>query len=315
MALLWKFLLAAALPVDCDLESLPYPLYASPKIDGLRGGVQRGVVVGRKGLAPRNPAVQEFARHPNMEGLDFEVTVGPSWASDVFGRTQGCCNSAKPEAVEEFRKHGRVHLIDYVPRTEAFDFKTRMARMRLAHGGAKWRDKMGVHVIKQTLIKNAAQLKEYETERLARGYEGVMLRKSTAGPYPQKPGKDNRSTLKEFELVKLKRMERSLARILAVFPLEHNVNTEKTAAGKRSSAKAGMVIDAAQFGSAALKDVKTGAEFNVTLQNAVARQWGGWCNKELWAGKTVSYTHQLVGAKDIVPRFPQCKFLELGLGG
>jgi hypothetical protein len=313
MALSWKFLLAAALPVDYDLESLPYPLYCSPKIDGLRGGVQRGAVVGRKGLAPRNPAVQEFARHPNMEGLDFEVTVGPSWAADVFGRTQGCCNSAKPEAVDEFRKYGQIHLIDYVPRTEDFDFKTRVARMWLAHGAQKWR-KMGVYVIKQTLIKNAAQLKEYETERLARGYEGIMLRKSTAGPYPQKPGKDNRSTLKEFELVKLKRMERSLARVLDVFPLEHNVNTEKTAAGKRSSAKSGMVADAAQFGSAALKDTKTGAEFSVSLQSAVARQWGGWHHKDLWAGKTVSYTHQLVGAKDIVPRFPQCKFLELGLG-
>jgi DNA ligase 1 len=314
MALLWKFLLAAALPVDYDLESLPYPLYASPKIDGLRGGVQRGVVVGRKGLAPRNPAVQELFGGKYHEGLDFEVTVGPSWASDVFGRTQGCCNSAKPEAVEEFRKYGQIHLIDYMPLIEGIDFKTRIARMRLVHGDAKWR-KIGVHIIKQTLIKNAAQLKEYETEYLARGYEGVMLRKSTAGPYPQKPGKDNRSTLKEFELVKLKRMERSLACILAVFPLEHNVNTEKTAAGKRSSAKAGMVADAEQFGSVTLKDTKTGAEFSVSLQSATARQWGGWRSKELWAGKTVSYTHQLVGAKDIVPRFPQCKFLELGLGG
>jgi hypothetical protein len=174
---------------------------------------------------------------------------------------------------------------------------------------------MGVYVIKQTLIKNAAQLKEYEAAQLARGYEGVMLRKSTAGPYPQKPGKDNRSTLKEFELVKLKRMERSLARILTVFPLEHNLNSAKTAAGKRSASKAGMVADAEQFGSVTLKDTKTGAEFSVSLQSAAARQWGGWRVEAKWKGKTVSYTHQLVGAKDIVPRFPQCKFLELGLGG
>jgi DNA ligase 1 len=308
MALLWKFLLAAALPVDCDLTQLPYPLWASPKIDGVRGGVQNGLVVGRKGLAPRNLAVQELVTHADMEGLDFEITVGPPWAPDVFARTNGCCNSAKLEAQEEFSKHGQFHIIDRADAHSTFAQRHKA----LAKAIKRWPKR--VWLITQTLISDAVSLRAYKATQLDLGYEGVMLKSGTTGGYPQKPGKDNRSTLKEFYLVKLKDMERSAARVLAVHPLEHNLNSAKTATGKRSAAKAGMVVDTERFGSVTLKDTKTGAEFSVSLQSTEARTWDGWSRKELWVGKTVSYTHQLVGAKDVVPRFPQCKFAELGLG-
>jgi hypothetical protein len=305
MALLWKFLLAAALPVDYDLTQLPYPIFCSPKIDGVRGGIQNGVVVGRKGLAPRNPAVQELVTHEDMEGLDFEITVGPPWAADVFARTNGCCNSAKPEAVEEFRKHGRFHIIDGADAHSTFAKRRAKLRRAVKSYGPR------VHVIEQELIKTAIELRAYESVALELGYEGVMLKRGDSGDYPQKPGKDNRSTLKEFYLVKWKRFEYADAVIVAAHTLEHNANTTKTAAGKRSNAKAGMVKDARGWvGSVTLQDVKSKQVFEMTVQRHELQGWAGWQNEKLWKGKRVRYKYQAYGMKDKA-RIGSCEFKEL----
>jgi hypothetical protein len=68
--LLWKPTLAATLPVDADLAALPYPLYGSPKIDGVRAMVQGGAVVSRNGRPIMNRAAQKKFGGPYFEGLD-----------------------------------------------------------------------------------------------------------------------------------------------------------------------------------------------------------------------------------------------------
>ncbi len=309
-ALLWKPTLAATLPPDADLDALPYPLYASPKIDGFRCMGQRGTAVTRKGLTYRNTAVRALFEQSDgeYEGLDGELCVGPPWAADVFNRTQNCVNTGGPAAADEFRRYGALWVIDIVDRGEDIResdyFSDRHEWLR--NKSSMWSKHF--KLISQVLIRNAKQLANYEARCLAKGYEGVMLRRGDAGPYLRKPGKENRSTLREFYLVKLKRFEYDEAVITGWRHLEHNLNEEKTAAGRRSTRKDGRVIDAAQVGSATLRNKKFGA-FNVTVPTNELRGKGdAWWDAAV--GTRIRFKYQLAGTKD-KPRILTATFGEL----
>ena len=140
-------------------------------------------------------------------------------------------------------------------------------------------------------------------------FRSVMLRRADQGIYPQKPGKENRSTLNEFYLVRMKRFEQAEATIVAVHPLKHNANEERTATGARSSKKAGIVVDATKIGSATLKDCKTGKLFDTNIGAARLRKWKGWPSA---IGKKVRYKYQLCGTVD-KPRINSCTFAELAV--
>lgn len=304
MTLLWKPLLAATLKPDADLDTLPYPLYASPKIDGIRAMVQGGVVVSRKGVPFPNAGVQRAFGGKVYEGLDMELVYGEPWAPDVFNKTQSVVLSGAREKAAIGEREVTGWAIDRYGAHDSQSFKFRYDTL-----GDCFEDARGSKIrrIPQTLVRSSKDLLRFEERALARGYEGVMLRRADSGAYPQKPGKDNRSTLREFELVKLKRMDHGFGAIVAVHPLEHNLNEEKTAAGKRSSKKGGIVVDPERVGSVTLRDGKY--EFNVNVQTNELRDKGpGWWQARI--GSRVRYTHQSVGRKES-PRFPQCKFEEL----
>jgi DNA ligase-1 len=299
MTLLWKPLLAATLPADCDLERLSYPLLASPKIDGVRAMVQDKTVVTRNGSPVPNKGVQERYGRREYEGLDGELTVGPANSPDVFSRTVKVVSSAAPEkCVVEVS----FNVIDIM-------MDNRLSLMDRCKTLTKVVKDYDVLLIGQTIIRSAAELRKYEDKTLARGYEGVMLRKSWQGPYPQKPGKDNRSTLNEFYLVKLKRFDYGEAVILASHPLEHNLNEERTAGGRRSTKKGGVVIDINQVGSVTVKDCSSGVEFALTVSTGELRGKGmDWWRRRY--GARIRYKHFPIGVVS-APRFPTATFEEL----
>jgi len=307
MTLLWKPLLAVSLPMqgdDFDYSLIHSTVYGSPKLDGVRAMVQNGRVVSRNGREFPNKAVQEKFGGDFFEGLDGELILGKPYGQDAFNRTSGVTNSGQPEAYQSALKLLQFNVFDVY---SSSDFARRNAA-----NGELFKNSSGIRLVEQTLICNVEQLKAYEAKQLAMGYEGVMLRRADQGAYPQKPGKENRSTLKAFDLVRLKRFEYDFARILEVHPLEHNLNTEKTATGKRSTKKSGVTVDASLIGSATLQDVKTGVKFNTTIGSNALRGWVGWKNPALWQGKQVRYKWQVCGTKD-KPRINSCGFTELGV--
>lgn len=301
MALLWKPLLAATLPVDADLDALPYPLLGSVKIDGYRGMVQGARVVSRKGLAYRNAAVQRLLGLRKLEGLDGELVVGPPNAPDTFNRAQNCINTGSPAAAEEFEQCG--HFWTFGLHTgRPMTTKAMFNRMWCLYDNHRY-----VKVLPQMTLNNAKDLMELERTALEQGYEGLMLRPEFGVAYPQKPGKENRSTLKEFYLVKLKRFEYAEAIITAHHPLEHNTNVDTTATGRRSGKRSGMLADTSRVGSVTLTDGKR--TFNMTVSTNELRNKGrDWWDKQI--GRKVRYKYQLVGSKD-KPRIATCEFKEL----
>jgi hypothetical protein len=124
--------------------------------------------------------------------------------------------------------------------------------------------------------------------------------------------KQNRSTLREFYLARLKPFEFGEAVIIAVHPLRHNGNEERTGRGARSTKKAGIMVDASKVGSATLLDVKTGVEFDTTVGSEALRLWPGWKDERRWKGTHVRYRYQVCGTVD-KPRINTCSFDELGV--
>jgi DNA ligase 1 len=303
--LLWKPLLACSLPVDFitgdfQWDAVPYPVYASYKYDGYRAMVQRGVLVSRNGLAVKNEQLQKRYGHHFYEGLDGELVDGSPTAANAFHRTSSVVKKASADASTT-----RFYLIDR--RDASTDpFSTRLSSFLEAMDPDPWH----FRVIKHHLIRTPAQLKSFMERAEAAGWEGIMLRRANQGAYPQKQGKENRSTLREFNLVRVKRFEFGEATIQAIHPLRHNTNTEKTNAGKRSTRKAGIITDARLIGSATLRNVLTGVEFDTNVNGDALRAWPGWQTKKNWFGKVVRYKWQVCGTKD-KPRINTCTFEEL----
>ena len=296
--LFWKPTLAATLPADYGLTTLPYPLLASPKLDGVRAMVQRGILVSRNGRPISNLQAQKKFGRREYEGLDGELTVGPPYGQDVFNRTVRVTQKRDADSYNL-----RYNVFDWVG-AHGLNQVYRTRRAGLSEFYSK-RD--GVCLVKQTLIHDAAQLQAYLTAQLVKGYEGCMLRRADAGPYMQK-----RSTLKEFNLVKFKPWEFGEASIEGAYLLRHNDNVEKTSTGRRITAKAGIRLDKTQYGSALLRDVKTKVEFTVNIPTDNLRRWDGWAEPKRWLGKRVRYKFQLCGTlKGGAPRFPTATFQEL----
>jgi DNA ligase-1 len=70
-----------------DLSRLPFPMLASPKIDGVRALVVDGVLVSRTLKPIPNKHVQALFGRAEYEGLDGELTVGPSNDHNVMQAT------------------------------------------------------------------------------------------------------------------------------------------------------------------------------------------------------------------------------------
>jgi DNA ligase-1 len=302
--LLWKPLLAVSFPFDpvtgdFRWDFVRFPVWASPKLDGYRAMVQRGALVSRNGVLVANRELQRRYGRKGLEGLDAELCAGCPATPGVFNLTSRVVRRADADASTT-----TLYMIDRHGMPGG-DFGSRHTALKTA-----LRDEPYIMVIKQVLVKTLAALQAFERECLRQGYEGVMLRRGDQGPYPQKPGKENRSTLREFDLVRLKRFEYAEAVILAVHSLRHNLNDARTRTGKRVTDKDGIVVDKSRIGSATLRDVETGVEFDTTVASEALRSWAGWRDPARWRGMTVRYKYQAVGTLD-KPRINTCAFEEL----
>lgn len=295
---MFKPLLSATQPLD-DFSNVPFPVYASPKLDGIRCTFQNGVAYSRNGRPIPNEGLPQLARQINFNGFDTELIVGKPTGENVYNRSQALMGAASVDFT--------AWVIDYMSEDS---LKNRFVFLRNIFRGSL-NDR--IKLIPQKLIHNEAALLAYEEATLKKGYEGVMLRRADQGGYPQKPGKSNRSTLREYYLVRLKRREHGFGKILAAYPLKHNHNTELTSTGKKSTRKAGLLVDVAQIGSVTLKDINNSIEFEVSVDSQQMRKHPGWLHKSSpFIGRVVRYTYDakgtVTGGK---PRQPKCSFEEL----
>ena len=157
-----------------------FPCLASPKLDGIRAVVSGGVVLSRSGKPIPSADVQRAFAH--LEGYDGELIAGELIAPDVFARSTSAAMSRGGTGSE-------FHVYDH---QSGGDFFERSARLRAG---------VRVELVPHVVVQTAADLERFETECIAAGFEGVMIR-DPAAPYI-----DGRTAA----LQKLKRFEDSEA--------------------------------------------------------------------------------------------------------
>lgn len=261
-------------------ETLRYPVYVSPKLDGLRCLIRGGVAVSRNLKPFRNQYVQaELKGLP--DGPDGELIAGSPTEGHVLNRTQSGIMSTD----------GTPNFTYYV-----FDdyaalggWVTRNNTLR------EIRDHPRIVVLGHWLVYSAAELLLRERDFLEQGYEGLMVR-GVHGPY-----KHGRSTLSEGGLAKFKRFTDGEAVVTSLLEGVHNENEltrSATGAAQRSHHTENKVL-AGCVGTIVGRDCASGAVMQVSpgrMTHDMRKHY--WLHQDQLLGKTIKYKSFEYGKKD-----------------
>lgn len=270
-----------------DIAALTYPLFASPKLDGLRAMAHETAVVSKQLKPFPNVNLQKLFKLE--KGLDGEFIIGTPTAKDAFRRTQSVVMSInKPidglvfYAFDFFSSDPFINRIEHV-------------EMLVGDYGTD----IPIKLVGCTLITSPEALGAFETEQLELGYEGVMVR-SINGLYKQ-----GRSTVKQGHLLKLKQFRDSEAEVIGFNELLHNGNEATINAlghTEHSGHKANMV-PMNTLGALRVRDILTGVEFEIGTGFFVTDRREIWDARDSYMGKLVKYKYFPSGSKE-KPRFP-----------
>jgi DNA ligase-1 len=282
----------AAKATDEELQALfkrGHSFLLSPKIDGIRALVVNGTLVSRTMKPIRNTYTQSLFGRPELEGLDGELVVGNPWDKNLMQQTSSGVMSYD----------GRPDVRFYV--FDRWDLSNPFVERQLRSFGDALHLGNGVRGLQHDWIKSYEKLLEYEEHYLSLGYEGVMLR------HPNGPYKQNRSTLREAYLVKVKRFEDSEAVITGYEPLYRNLNqleTDERGYAKRSHASDGKVADEL-LGKVYVRDLSTGVSFSVGSGFTESQREALWKVRDSHlVGRIIKYkSFKNAGVKD-APRHP-----------
>lgn len=220
---MFKPMLSATADPD-KLAALPYPMLASPKLDGFRCLVFDGVAYSRNMKPIRNRYVQ--AKLSKYDNLDGELIVGDPTDPHCLQNTSSGVTSFDGEPNFQLHCFDRPHAVG--------GFQIRLGMLENVTG---WDDEF-LEIVPHHPIYSIHELNMYETNRLAQGYEGVMLR-SQGGGYKQ-----GRATPREGTLFKLKRFIDGEAVILGFEEADENQNPahlDELGRTKRTSHQANKV--------------------------------------------------------------------------
>lgn len=272
-----------------SIETVRFPVFASPKLDGIRCLILDGVPVSRT----LKPIPNLFIRHQlaGLPPLDGELICGDPTDPDCFNRTTSAVMSRDGAPRFTFRVFDHFGAF-----SDTFPQRLFTAELRVNEARADFRP---VEMVRQDFIRDAAELAEYEAVQVAAGYEGVMIRDPN-GPY-----KFGRSTAKEGILGKVKRFADAEAEIVGIEELHRNGNAaEINALGltERSTAAAGLV-PAGTLGALIVRAEGFAETFKIGTGYTAAQRDSLWADRASLPGRLVKFKHQPAGAKD-APRFP-----------
>lgn len=214
---------------EANLEKISFPLIVQPKLDGIRACVVDGKLLSRTLKPIPNAEIRETLERPEFEGLDGELIVGKATAADCYRRTSSFVMSesktGEPWAFDVFDKWN-----------EPGPFTVRYAAAEAVCERQGWTS-TPVFIVKGRAVETMEALEEAESDYLAYGLEGAILR-DPAGSY--KFGRSGATG----PLLKLKRYIDFEAEVIGVYEEMHNGNEAVTNAlgrTERSTAKAGKI--------------------------------------------------------------------------
>lgn len=271
-----------------DISKIHYPVFASPKIDGIRCLLGDRYCVSRTLKPIPNIFIQNILTnfscvfYPSII-FDGELVVGNTFQDTTSGVMS---EDGQPEFT--------YYIFDIQndkPFNERFKFLSELTLSIHPH--------ILFHL--SALITCKEDLQEYIDNTINSGFEGVILRRFN-GQY-----KHGRSTLNEEYLLKVKPFEDSEAEIVGWEELEINGNCQTTNAlglSERSTAKEGKV-PGNTLGAFVCRDVSRfpGIIFKVGSGFTQEQRQFFWHQREQMKGKYIKYKYQKIGTKD-APRTP-----------
>jgi len=284
----YEFKPMLAAPANYDFLPAQFPMYASPKLDGVRAVVREGKLMTRSLKPVANIFIQHHWSMDKFNGLDGEFILGSCNDPDAFRITNSALSRIDGAPLMFF------HAFDYI--NTDMEFPERLA---MVHQIAERENTPYLQVVPQTIVNNLEELETLEAALLSQGFEGVMLR------IPQSGYKYGRSTAAQGWLLKVKRFTDADAIIIEVIEKMHNGNSQVLNAlgyAERSSHKANMV-PMGTMGALRVKDTISGVEFNVGTGFTSADCMEFWINRVEYVGRVIKYKSQPTGVKD-KPRFP-----------
>ncbi|CAJ2854473.1 PBCV-1 DNA ligase [Burkholderia pseudomallei] len=279
-------------------ELIKFPVWASPKIDGIRCVIFGGVAYSRSLKPIPNEFVQAFvAKYADvLQRFDGELVVGDHTDPNCMQKSMAVMRaSGKPNFV--------FHVFDEVPISREFGphYIDRMQSVadRLLNA-VLLGDEFGARVsaVTQFIPHDQASMDSVETYFLEQGYEGMMIRN------PHTLYKCGRSTEREGGLVKVKRFVDGEAVIVGFEEEMHNANEatrNATSRTERSTAQAGL-IGKGSLGSFVVRD-SSGRVFNIGTGYTAAQRRDYWHDRDSFVGRVVKFKHFDHGTVD-APRHP-----------
>lgn len=269
-----------------DLDTLPYPVYVTPKLDGIRCLFKDGVALSRTLKPIPNKSIQAWAKANAkiLQGMDGELIVGPANSPTVYRDTNSFVMSHDKVG------HFCFFQFDYwdIP-NQPFSYRSE---------SADWLNDNKLRYLELELVNNKDELLAYEEECLELGYEGIIIRNPN-GLY-----KYGRCTIKEANSYKLKRFEDAEAVIVGFEEEMHNGNeaeTNELGRSKRPTKASGMV--GKNTLGALVCNTMDGITFNIGSGFTQQDRCDIWLNQASLMGTTVKYKHFPIGVKD-KPRHP-----------
>ena len=273
-------------------EEIRFPLYASPKLDGIRCVVESSTAKSRKFIPIPNNQIREYLSRSEFEGLDGELIVGSVTAENVFRMTTSAVMGNRVQ-----NPIWAFHVFeDFTSPVEPYEARQLHLRARLHRIDEEFPEHRLTYV-PPTRFETWAGLEDYEQTCLGLGYEGLILR-DPGGAY-----KFGRSTRKQQGMLKLKRFEDSEAGIIGFEELMHNTNENiKDAFGraKRSTAAEGLV-PGGTLGKIRARDLVTGVEFQIGMFKGLTAEDKQyiWDHRDEFLGDIVKYQSLGHGVKNL----------------
>jgi DNA ligase-1 len=279
-------------------ELIKFPVYCSPKIDGIRCVVFDGVAYSRSLKSIPNPFVQAFVKENAdwLEGLDGELVVGSDTDPNCMQNSMAVM-SKKGEP--DFTFHVFDRVVSYFALNTSFQ-----ARRSMVRSLTNYRKNPRVRAVEQLLRTNLDDLDTLESCYLADGYEGMMIRN------PEESYKFGRSTEREGGLVKVKRFTDAEAEVIGFVEEMHNENEatrSETGATERSTSKAGLV-GKGTLGALVCRhiDDPDGTTFNIGTGFTAAQRVDFWERRHEIVEQLVTFKYFNHGIKE-APRHPVFK--------
>lgn len=287
---------------ECNIDAIQYPVYVSPKLDGIRCVIRDGKALTRSLRPVPNDHIRNVLESLNLPDFDGELLIRSKPGLALLPNFNAPFNEVSSAVMsKEGTPDFLFAVFDQVMGGAAFT-----KRLRSAQDWCQWiyqsSSPIPVMVVSHDECDNWNQLSVWNETFLRYGFEGTMIRK------PDGPYKQGRSTTKEGYLLKLKPFDDGEAVIVGYVEQQHNQNQATTNAlglTERSTNAEGMV-PAGTLGTLVVRGVRgqfDGVQFEIGTGFTAVQRQAIWNNRPYYEGAIVKFKYQKHGSVDR-PRIP-----------